>query len=163
MTSSKSAIKEAAAKFDAMVAGQIRALSELPSASRLSEASQATLYSMACAMLQAGQGPQASAYFSFLLLYAPTRPDYLRSKAQCALRDNDPILATQLLSLALYVEPESRATALALAEALIAADAPGPARELLLQLLRLAQLPADLTELTRAGLLLQALDAHAAA
>ncbi|WP_159910927.1 hypothetical protein [Pantoea sp. 18069] len=152
-----------AAALDAIIAGQIRELQQLPSANRLREASQTTIYAMACAMLQAGQWQQASAYLSFLLLYAPTHPDYLRTKAQCAMRNDDPIQATQLLSLALYVQPESSAIALSLAEALIEADAPEVARELLLQLRRLARLPADLTEHTRAGLLLQALDSHAVA
>lgn len=151
----------AAAALDAIIAGQIRELEQLPSANRLAPASQATLYTMACAMLQAGQWQQASAYLSFLLLYAPTHPDYLRTKARCALRAGNPIQATQLLSLALYVQPESTATALALAEALIEADAPEVARVLLLQLRRLAKLPADLAEHARAGLLLQALDRHA--
>lgn len=145
------------ARLDALVADHVRELEQLPSTKRLSEASRATIYAMACAMLQADQLQQASAYLSFLLMYAPTNPDYLRTKAQCAMRNDDPILAMQLLSLALYVEPESRATALALAEALIAANVPEAARELLLMLRRLAQLPADLTEHTRAGLLLQAL------
>jgi predicted Zn-dependent protease len=153
----------AAAALDAIIAGQIRELEQLPSANRLEPASQATLYSMACAMLQAGQWQQASAYLSFLLLYAPTNPDYLRTKAQCALRAGNPIQATQLLSLALYVQPESSATALALAEALIQADAHALARMLLRQLRRLAKLPADLAEHTRAGLLLQGLDSHAPA
>ncbi|MEF9999333.1 MAG: hypothetical protein RR720_10265 [Comamonas sp.] len=152
-----------AADLDAMVAGQIRALRQLPSTTRLSEASRATLYSIACAMLQAGQLQPANAYLSLLLLYAPTHPDYLRTKAQCALRNGDPMQAAQLLSLALYVQPESSALALALAEALIQADAHALARVLLLQLRRLAQLPADLAEHTRAGLLLQGLDSHAPA
>jgi predicted Zn-dependent protease len=151
------------AALDAIIAGQIHELEQLPGANRLEPASQATLYAMACAMLQAGQWQQASAYLSFLLLYAPTHPDYLRTKAQCALRADNPIQATQLLSLALYVQPESCAIALALAEALIEADAPQAARVLLQQLQRLAQLPADLTEHTRAGLMLQALASHAAA
>ena len=152
-----------AAALDALLAGHIRELEQLPSAHRLEPASQATLYTMACAMLQAGQWQQAGAYLSFLLLYAPTNPDYLRAKAQCALRADNPIQATQLLSLALYVQPESCAIALALAEALIEAEAPKVARVLLLQLQRIAKLPADLTEHTRAGLLLRGMDKHAAA
>ncbi|MNR57005.1 hypothetical protein D3C85_1776950 [compost metagenome] len=61
------------------------------------------------------------------------------------------------------MQPESCAIALALAEALIEAEAPEAARVLLLQLQRLAKLPADLTERTRAGLLLQGLDSHGSA
>lgn len=150
-----------AAALEAIIAGQVRELQQLPSANRLSEASQTTLYAMARSMLQAGQWQQASAYLSFLLLYAPTHPDYLCTQAECAMRIGAPTQASQLLALALYVEPESSAIALALAEALIEADAPAVARVLLLQLLRLAKLPADLTEHTRAGLLLQTLDSHA--
>jgi len=152
-----------AAALDAIIASHVRELEQLPSAHRLEPASQATLYTMACAMLHAGQWQQASAYLSFLLLYAPTHPDYLRSKAECALRADNPIQATQLLSLALYVQPESCAIALALAEALIEAEAPKVASVLLQQLQRLAKLPADLTEHTRAGLLLRGLDSHASA
>ncbi len=148
---------ETAARLDAMVANYIHALEELPSATRLSEASQATVYAMACALLQSGQVQQASAYLSFLLLYAPTHPDYLCAKASCAMQGGDAHQAVELLSLALYVQPESCAIALALSEALIGSGAGESARQILLLVRKLAQLPADITEHTRAGLLLQTL------
>ncbi len=154
-------------RLETMVGNYVSDLESLPSTARLSEASQATVYAMACALLQAGQMSQASAYFSFLLLYAPTHPDYLCAKASCALQDGDPVQAVDLLSLALYVQPESCAIALALAEALISSGATEAARQILRLVRKLAQLPADLTEHTRAGLLLQTLtsdqDLHAPA
>ena len=144
-------------RIDAMVTSYVRDLESLPNATRLSEASQATVYAMACALLQRGQLQQASNYFSFLLLYAPTHPDYLCAKASCAMQSGNPHQAVELLSLALYVQPESCAIALALAEALISAESIHSARQILLLVCKLAQLPAHTAEHMRAGLLLQTL------
>lgn len=148
---------DTATQLDAMVASYVRDLEKLPGSQRLSESSLATVYSMACALLQSGQAPQASAYFSFLLLYAPTHPDYLCARAGCALQEGDPQLAADLLSLALHVQPESCAIALALAEALVGTGATEGARQLLLLVQRLACQPADAAVLARTELLLKTL------
>lgn len=147
-------------RLDAMIANYVSALEKLPSSQRLSESSLTTVYAMAGALQQSGQLPQASAYFSFLLLYAPTHPDYLCARASCAIQQSDPQMAVDLLSLALYVKPQSCAIALALVDALIATDATDAARHILQQVCRLAQ-PEDATLLARAELLLQTLTAQA--
>ena len=112
---------------------------------------------MACTLLQSGQLQQASAYFSFLLLYAPTHPDYLCARASCAIQEDDLPLAVDLLSLALYVKPTSCVIALALAEALVGTGATEGARQLLLLVQRLACQPADAAVLARTELLLKTL------
>lgn len=152
--------------LECLVATYVNELESLPGVGRLNEASQNAIYGMACALLQSGQLPLASAYFSFLLLYAPTHTDYLRGQAHCAMLDADAARAVELLSLALYIKPESSAIALELAESLISAKAPVTARNILLMVRKLAVLPTDIIEHTRAGLLLQGLpadqDMHAA-
>ena len=150
-------VNDTAACLSKMVERYVDDLKKLPSSSRLSETSQATVYAMACSLLQVGKLQQASSYFSFLLLYAPTHPDYLRAKASCAMQSGDPHQAADLLSLALHVEPESCAIALELAEALISLGAATAAQQILLLVRKLANLPSDTTEHARAGLLLQTL------
>lgn len=149
---------DTAHRLASLVAGYVGDLEKLPGSTRLSADSLAAVYAMACTLLQSGQLQQASAYFSFLLLYAPTHPDYLCARASCAMQEGEPQLAMDLLSLALHVQPESCAIALALAEALVGAGAIEAARLLLQQLLRLAQLPADASAQARAELLLQTLN-----
>lgn len=149
---------DTAQRMASLVAAYVGDLEKLPGSQRLSEESLATVYAMACTLLQSGQLQQASAYFSFLLLYAPTHPDYLCARASCAMQEGEPMLAMDLLSLALYVQPESCAIALALAQAMVGAGVTEGARPLLQQILRLARLPADATAQARAQLLLQALD-----
>ncbi|MBS7777593.1 hypothetical protein [Acidovorax sp. CCYZU-2555] len=151
---------DTAHRIDAMVANYVSDLEKLPGSQRLSESSLDTVYAMACALLQSGQVPQARAYFSFLLLYAPTHPDYLCARASCATQEDDPHMAVDLLSLALYVKPESCTIALLLVEALVATGATEAARQILQQVRRLA-LPADATMLARAELLLQTLTEQA--
>ncbi|QKV54383.1 hypothetical protein [Comamonas antarctica] len=160
MTSSHT--NDTAHRLASLVACYVGDLEKLPGSQRLSQDSLATVYAMACTLLQSGQLPQASAYFSFLLLYAPTHPDYLCARASCALQEGDPALAMDLLSLALYVKPESCAIALALAEAMVGAGANEGARPLLQQILRLAALPADATVRARAELRLQTLQTEPA-
>jgi predicted Zn-dependent protease len=152
--------KDTVKRLDAMIAKYVSDLEKLPSSQRLSESSLSTVYAMACALLQSGQLPQASAYFSFLLLYAPTHPDYLCARASCAIQQSNPQMAVNLLSLALYVKPQSCAIALALVEALVATDATEAARHILQQVRRLA-LPEDATLLARAELWLQTLTEQA--
>ncbi len=158
---------DTAHRLSSLVAAYVGDLEKLPGCERLSADSLATVYAMACTLLQSGHLQQAGAYFSFLLLYAPTHPDYLCARASCAMQEGDPLLAMDLLSLALYVKPESCAIALSLAEAMIGAGATESALPLLRQILRLALEPSDAPLQARAELLLQALDpepaSHAAA
>lgn len=138
------------------------AMEQLPASTQFSASSLQTIYAMACNFLQAGQRQRASDYFSFLLNYAPTNPDFLCARAGCAMQADDPALAVELLSLALYVQPESCSIALALAEALVRAGALKTARQMLLLVCRSAELPADAIAQARAELLLQALPSDAA-
>ena len=148
---------DTATQLDAQVASYVSDLEKLPGSQRLSESSLSTVYAMACTLLQSGQLQQASAYFSFLLLYAPTHPDYLCARASCAIQEDDLPLAVDLLSLALYVKPTSCVIALALAEALVGTGATEGARQLLLLVQRLARQPADAAVLARTELLLKTL------
>lgn len=153
---------DTATQLDAQVASYVSDLEKLPGSQRLSESSLSTVYAMACTLLQSGQLHQASAYFSFLLLYAPTHPDYLCARASCAIQEDDLPLAVDLLSLALYVKPTSCVIALALAEALVGTGAAEAARQILLLVLRLARPPEDASVLARAELLLHSLNSEQA-
>lgn len=142
-------------------------LNALPHTQRLDEATQASLYAMACTQMQISRFEQARQYFQFLLFYAPSNVDYLRGLATCASQMEDWETAANALGTALYLEPDSCALALAWSESLYHLGMPTIAAEILKMVRHLATAPEDAPIAQRAQLLLQSLQesppVHAAA
>lgn len=132
-------------------------LNTLPHTQTLDEATQASLYAMACTHMQVGRFDSARQYFQLLVFYAPSHVDYLRGLATCASQLQDWATAANALGTALYVEPESCALALAWSESLYHLGMPRIAAEILHMVLRLATAPEDAPIAQRARLLLQSL------
>lgn len=132
-------------------------LNALPHTQRLDEATQASLYAMACTQMQTARYEQARQYFQILLFYAPSNIDYLRGLATCASQLEDWATAANALGTALYVEPESCSLALAWAESLYHLGMPTIAAEILKMVHRLATAPDEVPIAQRAQLLLQSL------